>query len=282
VWDRNRIGSDVIMSLKEIGVYAGIGIIVLMVITAGIGTTIINPGEKGVRVNNGEVVGTMDNGVHMINPVTTNVHRFESRTSVYNKSASALTADDVNAEITVTVRWDIKDGEYENIYQNTAINQEALRKNAVRDAVISGIKTSRQYEAKNLSSKEYSQSVKAEIEDRFANRGLIVRSVTIENIEYPPSVAKKFREQQEAEAQKKIAQNELEQSRIEAKKNLVEARNKREVIQTRTESLTPLYVDYIEAKNIDKSDTVYVVPDKQSPQIEQTIEANSNSSAAGT
>ena len=270
------------MEIAKIGMYAGVIGVALMIVVAGSSATVINPGQTGVKVTNGEVSGTMNNGVHFINPATDRVHRFESRTSVYNTTESALTDDDVNADITVTVRWDIKDGEYENIYRNTAINQEALVDNAVQDAVVSGVKTSRGFSAKNLSSEEYQKAIKAEIEEKFNNRGLVVRSVTVDNIEYPPSVAEKFRKQQEAEAQKKIAQNQLEEERINAKKRLLKAENKKKVIQTRQESLTPLYIDYIEAKNIDKGDTVYVVPDGESTTVEQTIEANSTAGQAGT
>jgi regulator of protease activity HflC (stomatin/prohibitin superfamily) len=273
----------VAQAVRSLG-FIGKAILALSVISAPFaavfGVAIVDPGERGVYVRNGEVRGTVDNGVHPHIPLTDRIRTFDMRTAVFRTNASALTDDDINVEVAVTVRWDIRTQRLLHVYRNVAVSQEALVDKAVTDAVVSGIKTSRRFDAENLSSDEYRTAVKERIENRFEPRGLVLRSVTIDNIEYPPSVQKKFREQQESAAQKQIEQNKLEASRTRAERRIVEAKNRRRIIEIQSEPLTPEYIAYIRAKNIDSTDTVYVVSPESGISLEKSVDSSSGNTTA--
>jgi Membrane protease subunits, stomatin/prohibitin homologs len=119
-------------------------IVAISVVTAMVGGLVgvqtVDPGERGVYVRNGEVMGTVTNGVHPTIPLIDRVRVFNMRTTTFSTTQDALTNDNINVNVSVTVRWDIRDGELERVYRDQAVNQEQLIELAVRDAVTSGIK----------------------------------------------------------------------------------------------------------------------------------------------
>lgn len=232
---------------------------VVMGLIGGVaGLAIVDPGERGIHVRNGEVIGTLSNGAHLTVPLFDNVRTFNMRTQKYTVNKTrALTRDDINVKVSVAARWNIRDGKLKYIYKNVAVTQEALVDNAVEDAVLSSVKVSRNFTAEELASSEYKRQVRERAADELDDRGLELKTLTITNIEFPSSVEKKFREEQRSSAQVRIEQNKLEAEQTRAERKVLEAQTQRKQIQIKTSAITPEYIAYIRAQNIDKGDTVY-------------------------
>lgn len=114
---------------------------------------------------------------------------------------------------------------------------------------------------------DFTSAVQEALTNKWQKYGLVVEQVSIQNVVYPQSIVDKYAEAQAAEIAKATAQNDQEVKRVQAETKVIEAENQAEANRILAESLSPevLTQKYIDALN--KSDTVYVVPNDSVPVI---------------
>lgn len=117
-----------------------------------------------------------------------------------------------------------------------------------------------------LTDKEsFAKSIQDTLTQRWADSGVVVESVSVQDIRYDQSITDAYAKAQSAEIDKTKAQNELEVAKVEAETKVTESQGEAEANRILAESLTDevLRQHYIDA--INNSDTVYVVPEGSQP-----------------
>lgn len=119
-----------------------------------------------------------------------------------------------------------------------------------------------------LTDKEsFAKSIQDTLSERWTESGVIVESVSVQDIRYADSITDAYAAAQSAEIEKTKAQNELEVAKVEAETKVTQSQGEAEANRVLNESLTQevLTQHYIDA--INNSDTVYVVPEGAMPMI---------------
>lgn len=119
-----------------------------------------------------------------------------------------------------------------------------------------------------LTDKEsFAKSIQDTLTQRWADSGVVVESVSVQDIRYDQSITDAYAQAQAAQVEQQRAQNEQSTAKIEAETKKIEAQGTADSNQILAESLTDevLRQHFIDA--INNSDTVYVVPEGSQPII---------------
>lgn len=119
-----------------------------------------------------------------------------------------------------------------------------------------------------LTSKEsFAKSIQDTLAQRWADSGVVVESVSVQDIRYDQSITDAYAKAQSAQVEQQRAQNEQSTAKIEAETKKIEAQGTADSNKILAESLTDevLKQHFIDA--INNSDTVYVVPEGSQPII---------------
>ncbi len=117
---------------------------------------------------------------------------------------------------------------------------------------------------------EFTKGLRDALTQRWANLGLNVEQVSVQDVRYPDSIKNKYAEAQAAEVARAKAVNDQETRRVEAETLKIEAQGKADANRILTESLTPEVIQehYIETlREIGKSGNLVVVPDGSTPMV---------------
>lgn len=119
-----------------------------------------------------------------------------------------------------------------------------------------------------LTDKEsFAKSIQDTLSQRWADSGVVVESVSVQDIRYDQSITDAYAQAQAAQVEQQRAQNEQSTAKIEAETKKIEAQGTADSNKILAESLTDevLKQHFIDA--INNSDTVYVVPEGSQPII---------------
>jgi len=119
-----------------------------------------------------------------------------------------------------------------------------------------------------LTDKEaFAKSIQDTLSERWAESGVVVESVSVQDIRYADSITDAYAAAQSAQVEQQRAQNEQDTARIEAETKAIEAEGTANSNRILAESLSEevLIQHYIDA--INNSDTVYVVDGESLPII---------------
>ena len=125
-----------------------------------------------------------------------------------------------------------------------------------------------------LTDKEtFAKSIQDTLSKRWAESGVVVESVSVQDIRYADSITEAYANAQSAQVEQQRAENEKETARIEGDTKVIEAQKEAEANQTLTQSLTPevLQQQYIEAlKSAADNGSLIVVPEGSQPIVGTT------------
>lgn len=119
-----------------------------------------------------------------------------------------------------------------------------------------------------LTDKEsFAKSIQDTLTQRWADSGVVVESVSVQDIRYDQSITDAYAKAQSAQVEQQRAQNEQSTAKIEAETKVIESQGTADANRILAESLTDevLKQHFIDA--INNSDTVYVVPEGSQPII---------------
>ena len=125
-----------------------------------------------------------------------------------------------------------------------------------------------------LTDKEsFAKSIQDTLNERWADSGVVVESVSVQDIRYDQSITDAYAKAQAAQVEQTAATNQQETSRIQGETKVIEAQKEAEANQTLTQSLTPevLQQQYIEAlKSAADNGSLIVVPEGSQPIVGTT------------
>lgn len=119
-----------------------------------------------------------------------------------------------------------------------------------------------------LTDKEtFATAIQTALGERWADSGVVVESVSVQDIRYADSITDAYANAQTSEIDKQRAQNEQEVAKVEAETKAVEAEGERKANEILTQSLTDevLTQEYIQA--LKNAENLYIVPDGSTPMI---------------
>lgn len=118
---------------------------------------------------------------------------------------------------------------------------------------------------------EFTEAVQDALSEKWADLGLNVEQVTVQQVSYPDSITSKYAEAQAAEVGKSKAQAEQETAKVEAETKVIKAQAEAEANAALTESLTPevLQSQYNDAlQTAAQNGCLVVVPDGSQPIVQ--------------
>jgi membrane protease subunit (stomatin/prohibitin family) len=115
---------------------------------------------------------------------------------------------------------------------------------------------------------EVEKDIRTALEERWADRGVVVESVALQEIRYSDDVKKRLDEAQAARIAVDKAEADQERVRVEAETELIRQQGIADANAVLTESLTPevLQQKYIDA--LREAGAVYVVPEGSQPLVQ--------------
>ena len=119
-----------------------------------------------------------------------------------------------------------------------------------------------------LTDKEtFATAIQTALGERWADSGVVVESVSVQDIRYADSITDAYAAAQSAQVEQQAATNKQETARIEGETKVIEAQKEAEANQVLTQSLTDevLTQEYIEA--LKNAENLYIVPDGSTPRI---------------
>lgn len=120
-----------------------------------------------------------------------------------------------------------------------------------------------------LTDKEsFANSIQETLNNRWADSGVVVESVSVQDIRYADSITDAYANAQSAQVEQQAATNRQETARIDGETEVIKAQKEAEANEILTQSLTPevLEQQYIEAlKSAAENDNLIVVPENSQP-----------------
>lgn len=218
--------------------YAGlVALLAITVSLTGCGYTTIEPGERGVRVDMGQVDKRLiQNGFITFNPFTQQIHEYSIKQETVQGEASPLTSDQQPITIGYRVQYRIPEGQVLNLFENVKGDpydtlvvpqiQEAFRQ------VVSKYKAD--FVTGNVN------TVKDEVVGLVRNslKGqMIVTDIPITHVELPKPLQAAIIEKQQMEMQAKKKAYELDREKKQAEITVTKAKAEAESTKLMTDAL---------------------------------------------
>lgn len=205
-----------------------------------------------------------------------------------NANGPQITIQDkegVSANIDITVRYSIDPAEVEQVHSKYQTQQNFVSR-FIENDIRAGVRSiPASYTTLGLlgSRVKVEAEIKEYLEKRWAKSGVLVESVSLQEIRYPDEVKKRFSDAQNARTDVEKARAELEATKVSAEQQVVEAKAAAEANKLLDSSLTPEIIQYKQLQTLEKigaAGNTVVVPQGSTPFIQ--VPPNTNSAPAPT
>ena len=187
-------------------------------------------------------------------------------------NGSAVTVNDsggASATIDIQVNYSLDPNAAKELYSNYGSQENFVKSVCAVDIRAVPRQVSGQFDTISIltARSEFANAVQEALAAKWENYGLVVESVSIQNVVYPQNIIDKYSEAQAAEIAKEKALNEQETAKVEAETKVIESQGTANANTLLAKSLTDevLQQHYIDA--IAKAENVYVVPSDSTPVI---------------
>jgi prohibitin 2 len=223
------------MTPKRI-VAAVIAVIVLVLILSFWPFTTVDSGERGVVRQFSKVIGTLEPGLHFINPFTTDVINMDVRLQKDEVEATAASKDlqTVSAKVALNYRLDPK--EVMRIY--TEVEKEYGVK-IIAPKLQEAVKAATaKYTAEELITKRavVKDEMKLAMAEKLQGTGILLDDFNIVNFDFSPQFNAAIEAKVTAEQKAKEAQNKLVQVQAEAQQSIERAKAEAENIRLQSQA----------------------------------------------
>lgn len=187
-------------------------------------------------------------------------------------NGSAVTVNDsggASATIDIQVNYSLDPNAAKELYSNYGSQENFVKSVCAVDIRAVPRQVSGQFDTISIltARSEFANAVQEALMAKWENYGLVVESVSIQNVVYPQNIIDKYSEAQAAEIAKETALNNQEVAKVNAETKVIESQGTADANAVLAESLTEevLQQHYIDA--IAKAENVYVVPSDSTPVI---------------
>lgn len=200
-------------------------VFIVLFITLFSSTQTVDTGKIGVVTSYGKVTGReLGEGFSWVTPWgVDNVTEYDVKTQREEQQATAATADLQNVNAKVVVNYSVERGKVSDIHKTVGVGYKDV---LITPAIQSAFKSNTaKYNALDLVNKrgEAESEVKTELIKRLATRGITIENVSIIDLNYSTAFTDAIESRQVAEQNAQRAQYNLEQARLDAQSQQVQA-----------------------------------------------------------
>lgn len=235
-------------------VFWGIGIVIALVaLFIFYPFTVIQSQQIGILTKFGAISGTVGEGLHIINPLTTDVIKMDITTQKESVDASAASKDLQSVTTQVSLNYNLDASHITDIYRDLKKEYVArIIAPSIQEAVKSA---TAKYTAEELITKreEVKGTIYQDLKNRLGTRFIVVTEVLITDFQFSPSFNEAVEAKVKAEQDALASKNKLEQTKYEAEQKVVTATADAESIRIQAEAVTSQGgADYVRLKAIEK------------------------------
>lgn len=191
-------------------------------------------------------------------------------------NGSAVTVNDsggASATIDIQVNYSLDPNAAKELYSNYGSQENFVKSVCAVDIRAVPRQVSGQFDTISIltARSEFANAVQEALAAKWENYGLVVESVSIQNVVYPQNIIDKYSEAQAAEIAKEKALNEQETAKVEAETKVIESQGIADANKVLNESLTDevLQQRYIDTlKEIGANGNLVVVPENSTPVVQ--------------
>ncbi|MBI3474290.1 MAG: prohibitin family protein [Acidobacteria bacterium] len=242
----------------------GLGIVgFLAVIFLFSAVTRVDSGAVGVLTLFGRVTGeVLPEGIHLINPLKTN-HEMSIRTQELKETASVPSSEGLVMSLDTSLIYHLDRDKASQVYQNIGMGYvevviEPNLRSAIREATAS-------HSANALYSGEremVAKQIVAQLTDKLGQRGIVVESILLRDIQLPATLKASIESKQQAEQEALAMSFRLQKETQEAQRKRIEAAGVRDFQQIVAQGISAQLLEWkgIEAtENLAKSPNAKIV-----------------------
>jgi len=230
-----------------------VGVLALVVVLIMNPFTMVQSQQIGILTKFGAISGTVSEGLHIINPFTTNVVKMDITTQKESVDASASSKDLQSVTTQVSLNFNLDKEHVIDIYRDLKTEYiDRIIAPSIQEAVKSA--TAR-YTAEELITKreEVKGVIYLDLKTRLATRHIIVTELLITNFQFSDSFNGAVEAKVKAEQDALASKNKLEQTKYEAEQKVVSATAEAEAIRIQAQAVTSQGgADYVKLKTIEK------------------------------
>ena len=197
----------------------------------------INTGERGVLLSFGKYERTLGEGLHFVNPVTTELIVMQVRTTKLEASASAASKDLQTVTSLVALNYHPNPEKVGAIYQTLGRGyEESIVVPAIQEAVKSA---TAKYTAEELISKRelVKEDIRFSLSERLGAFNLIVDDFSVINFDFSPQFNSAIEAKVTAEQDALASKNKLEQVKFESQQAIEKAKAEAESTRLQMQAL---------------------------------------------
>ena len=191
-------------------------------------------------------------------------------------NGSAVTVNDsggASATIDIQVNYSLDPNAAKELYSNYGSQENFVKSVCAVDIRAVPRQVSGQFDTISIltARSEFANAVQEALTAKWENYGLVVESVSIQNVVYPQNIIDKYSEAQAAEIAKETALNNQEVAKVNAETKVIEAQGEADANAVLSESLTEevLQQRYIDTlKEIGANGNLVVVPENSTPVVQ--------------
>lgn len=209
--------------------------------------------QIGIVTKFGAIDGTIGEGLHVINPFTTDIVKMDITTQQLAVPAGAASKDLQSVSTQVSVNYNLDSGKVVDIYRELK-NEYVAR--VIEPSVQEAVKgATAKYTAEELVTKreEVKATIYQDLKNRLATRDIVVTEVLITNFDFSPAFNEAVEAKVKAEQDALASKNKLEQTKYEAEQKIVSATADAEAIRIQAEAVNSQGgADYVQLQAIQK------------------------------
>jgi prohibitin 1 len=242
------VGGNPLMRLAGLAIAGFIIIILLFSCVTRVGT-----GRVGVLTLFGRVTGeVLPEGMHLINPLKTN-NEMSIQTQSIKESASVPSSEGLVMNLDTSLIYHLNPDKAADVFQKIGANYETvvvepMLRAAIREATASHTANALYTGEREMVAKQINDQLAAQLNQR----GLMVESVLLRDIQLPQTLKSSIESKQQAE-QEALAMNfRLQKEKQEAERKRIEAAGIRDFQQIVAQGISPALLEWkgIEATEI--------------------------------
>jgi regulator of protease activity HflC (stomatin/prohibitin superfamily) len=215
----------------------------VLVVTLGLATVrVVPPGHVGVLILMGKVYGSVTEGIHLINPLSS-MEIMSIRTREVFEHAEAPSKEGLNVVLEVSCLYHLNPAAVVELYRQLGLNYEQVVVNPQFRAAIRGITVN--HEAKDLytSSRELiSNEIFRDLETNLGKRGIIVETILLRKVDLPKLVVDAINAKLAADQQAQQMRFVLDKERQEADRKRIEAQGVQDFQRIVAQGLSDQYL----------------------------------------
>jgi prohibitin 1 len=246
--------------LRLVAIAAGAFVLVILIFAS---VARVDSGHVGVLTRLGTVTGeVLPEGIHLINPLKTS-HEFSIRTQEIKESASVPSSEGLVMNLDTSLIYHLNPEKAADVYKTIGPNYMAVLVEPNLRAAIREATASHSANALYTGEREMvAKQIHDQLADTLGQRGILVESVLLRDIQLPATLKSSIESKQQAEQEALAMSFRLQKETQEAQRKRIEAAGIRDFQQIVAQGISPQLLEWkgIEAtESLAKSSNAKVV-----------------------